>query len=65
MSAFIALNNQTNWEDNRDELEDIFLEVYGYQKPLNEKVSLQICTEDDLDIEFLEKVKGYKFPNFY
>lgn len=65
MSAFIALNNQTNWEDNRDELEDIFLEVYGYQKQLNEKVSLQICTEDDLDIEFLEKVKGYKFPNFY
>ena len=64
MKAFIELNNQTNWIDNKHELEDIFQDVYGFHKDVDDSFCLRICPDDDMDTEFLEKVKGYRFPGY-
>ncbi|CAI2375746.1 unnamed protein product [Moneuplotes crassus] len=62
--AFTQLQRKTKWTDHPEELEEIFQDVYGYKPVINRDFMLRICADDDMDLEFLEKAKDYKFPNF-
>lgn len=60
----IVQSRKTKWVDHPEELEEIFLDVYGYKPKIDHNFKLRICADDDMDLEFLEKARDYKFPNF-
>ena len=55
---------KSEWKIHPEQLEELFYDVYGYKDKINYKFELRICADSDIDLEFLEKAKEFKFPSY-
>ena len=59
-----AMEKFDSWHDDPHEIQELFAEVYGYDTIINHNFELRLWMENDMDLDFLNRAKDYKFPSF-